>query len=420
MKATLITIGNEVLSGDTLDTNSHFIAKHLFEIGVSVTQKITIGDDEKSIKNSLKQSCKESDVIFITGGLGPTKDDITKKVICDFLNDKLVLHQPSRDHIYKLFKKLNREVNKTNEAQALVPSKSKVIINKLGTAPCLWVKKNDKILICLPGVPYEMEELIKKQIIPLIKKKFKLPFIISRQALSIGVPESILSEKLSRWEKNIPNNMQLAYLPSGSRVKVKLTQIGENKKKIESDLESELNKLYDLLGDSVFSVTEENPEDRLLKFLKINQKTLAIAENCTGGLLSYIFVSQNISSQYYLGGINAYSTKLKKNILKISDNFFHQHSSVSSVCVELMAKQIAFLMQSDLGISTTGFFEPNNYENKYENKNIIGQAFVGVFYNGKVHSNEIYLPNLSRREFMDQVTKKAIEFAVEICCKKEK
>lgn len=244
MQATLIIIGNEILSGDVLDTNSHFISKNLSKIGIKTYQKFTIVDNIKQIKKSIKIAVKDSDFIFTTGGLGPTKDDVTKKAICSFLNDKLILNDLAYNHIKFFLKTNDKKINKFNKNQALVPSKSEIIINEVGTAPCLWNNINNKILICLPGVPYETKKLITNQIIPLIKKKFKLPYIISKEVLLTKIPESILAEKLITWEKKLNKNIELSYIPLGSNVKIKLTQTGKNKKKIENNLQKQLIYLY--------------------------------------------------------------------------------------------------------------------------------------------------------------------------------
>lgn len=413
MKCHLITIGNEILSGSTLDTNSHFIAKKFNEIGIEVIEKSIISDEAKIIKKTLKKAFETADLVVTTGGLGPTKDDITKKTIADYFDDKLIINKKALEHVHSIFKKLGREVNKLNENQALVPSIAEVIINPVGTAPCLWIEKNKKLLIVLPGVPFEMEEILSTKIIPLLKKNFKLPYIVAQTALILGIPESILAEKLQNWEESLSKSIVVSYLPSGSRIKLKLTKIGEDKKKIESELNAKLLEVKEIIGNAVSSISGEVPEDILVDFLLKNDKTVAVAESCTGGKLSHSFVSRTGSSKYYMGSITSYATVIKKNILKIPDSLLMKHSAISEQCAEAMAKEIAFLMDADLGISTTGVAGPA----KDEANNKVGLAFIGIFYKGKTFSKEFYFPHISRTEFIDRIAKKAIEFAVEICIK---
>ncbi|MCB9202336.1 MAG: CinA family nicotinamide mononucleotide deamidase-related protein [Flavobacteriales bacterium] len=407
MKCHLVTIGNEILSGSTLDTNSHFIAQKLFDIGITVALKITISDDKESIENTLKNGLKNAELVIYTGGLGPTKDDITKETITHFFNDKLIENKQALEHIEQLFAKKNRVVNAINKKQALVPSRSKVIINEYGTAPCMWIQKENTTFIFLPGVPYETKNLINTQIIPLLKSTYKLPYIVSNFALVTGIPESILSEKLNDWENNLHHSLQLAYLPTGSRIKVKLTKSGENKEAIEQEISTELAKLESILSSSVLSTDSKNPEDLLIEFLIQNKKTVAVAESCTGGKLAYNFVKNAGSSAYFLGSITSYATKIKKNVLHISDEIIEKNTAVSKECAEQMAKNIATLMKSDLGISTTGIAGPDSDENNTE----VGIAYVGICFNGKTDSEKFFLPNMSREEFIIQITNRAIEFA---------
>lgn len=409
MKAAILVIGNEILSGATRDTNSGFIAQQLISIGVECKKIIAVEDDPDIIVDTLDYLFETHDILFTTGGLGPTKDDLTKTVLCKYFGDELVLHQPTLDNIEQMFAKLNRTMNELNRRQAMVPSKAKIFINKRGTAPGMWMEKNGKILVSLPGVPYELEDLVQFSVIPYIRERFDLPIIFSDFATVNGIPESLLAERLSNWEQTIPNDLQLAYLPTGGRVKVKLTTKGNSLDECKNRVHQYLDQLPEILGEAVVSVYSENAEELLVDFLLEKGLSISTAESCTGGVLASMFTTRAGASLYYRGGIIPYQTPMKDNLLGVPQEVLEQFSAVSEETAMAMAEQIAAKTASDIAISTTGVAGPAKDEAEHE----VGLAFVGVQMNGKTFVRRYFFPHLPRVEFQRRISRLAIDFCWE-------
>lgn len=406
MKAYIIIIGDEILSGRTLDTNSNFIASELDKIGISTFKIITIPDQAPVIKKQMQEAFKsEANFIFTTGGLGPTKDDKTKQVIVDFLEDTLILHQPSLDYITQVYYKNGRVMNPLTYNQAMVPTKSEVILNKYGTAPILWTKKDDKILINLPGVPYETCGMLKEAIIPKIKNDFQLDYIIRGSAIVIDVPESELAIRLEDWENNLPDFISLAYLPAGSRIELRLTAMGKDKNFLQNSIQIEINKLNKLLGKNLILSRTTKLEEIIGNFLTKNHLTISVAESLTGGSISKKITSISGSSHYYQGGITAYSKKSKENILKIKDQIIQKNNVVSEIIAKEMAIKCSKLFDTDISISTTGVAGPHTDE--YNNP--VGSAFIGLYYKGEIFTKKYLFSNLTREEMIARITYKAME-----------
>jgi nicotinamide-nucleotide amidase len=406
MKAYLIIIGDEILSGRTLDTNSNFIAKELDNIGISVIRISTISDESKTIRNELAEAFNsDADFIFTTGGLGPTKDDKTKQTLTDFLSDTLVLHQPSLNYITNIYCKNGRVMNELTRNQAMVPSRSEVIINKYGTAPVLWTKKDHKVLINLPGVPYETKAMMSKFIIPKIKKEFDLSYIIRRSLIVVDFPESELALTLDNWENNLPDFISLSYLPSGARIELRLTLKGNNREILENSLLQEINKLPALIGKRLISTQTTNIQELIADFLNKNQLTLSVAESLTGGTISKKITSVPGSSSYYKGGITSYSIDAKESVLGVPDDLIQQHTVVSEDVAMEMAKQSATLFNTDIAISTTGVAGPDSDEFN----NPVGLAYIGLYFQGKIFVKKYFFPNLTRDEMITRISNKALE-----------
>ncbi len=406
MKAYLITIGDEILSGRTLDTNSNFIAKELDNIGIATTRIATISDDSKTIKQELTAAFdSDVDFIFTTGGLGPTKDDKTKQTLADFLSDTLVIHQPSLDYINQIYCKNGRVMNELTRNQALVPSQSEVIINRYGTAPILWTRKNNKILINLPGVPYETRAMVAEFIIPKIKNEYHLSFIIRRSVTVVNFPESELALTLTRWEDNLPDFISLSYLPSGARIELRLTVKGNNREQLENSLLQEINKLPSLIGNRLISTQTTDIQDIIADFLKKNKLTLSVAESLTGGTISKKITSVSGSSAYYKGGITSYSIEAKENVLQIPDEIIQRHTVVSEEVAREMAQQSAKLFNTDIAISTTGVAGPHSDE--FDNP--VGLAYIGLYFQGEITVKQYSFPNLTRDEMINRISNKALE-----------
>src|SRR5690606_22881512 len=306
MHAEIITIGDEILIGQVIDTNSAFIAKHLNKIGISVYQISSVQDEKQHIINALKEAENRVDLIIITGGLGPTKDDITKHTICEYFDDKLIQNDEVLAHIEKLFETyINTPISDLNRKQALVPSKAEVLMNRFGTAPGMWLERNRKIFISLPGVPYEMRALIENEVLPRLQQKFHSPFIIHKTILTYGLGESAIADKIETWEDSLPKHIRLAYLPNLGKVRLRLSGKGENKEQLENDINEQITKLREIIGDIIYG-TEENDDTIEVIVGRLLMKkgfSLSTAESFTGGKIAKIITSIPGSSQYYKGSI---------------------------------------------------------------------------------------------------------------------
>ena len=414
--AVLITIGDEILSGNTIDTNSNFIATQLKNIGFKVVQIFTISDEIETIKKNLKSAFELGNLVITTGGLGPTKDDKTKKAFAEFFNDTLVSDTETLEHLRQLLIKRKKEhLFDINLPQADILSKSKVFQNHNGTAPSLMVEENGKIAICLPGVPYEVKPLIKNQIIPYLQEKFEQNFIVSRIISVVNFPESLLSETIETWELALPSTISLSYLPIANRVKLRLTATGKNEEILNQQLDEEITKLKPLIQDNIISENGDSIEEILHDLLISKNLTISTAESCTGGELSHLITSVSGSSNYFLGGICTYQTQKKTEILGVSEDLIKEKTVVSAEVAQAMSLGAQKLFRTDISLSTTGVAGPNSDEFESE----IGT----VFYSIRVHNFEktfkLYLPHLERKDFMNFVSMKVLQDLIEILIKEK-
>jgi len=348
-KAVLITIGDEILSGNTVDTNSNFIAAELKNIGIKVSQIFTISDEIETIKETLQSAFEIGDLIITTGGLGPTRDDKTKKALAEFFNDEIALDEVTFNHLRNYMEKRGRlEILERNREQAFVPTKSTVFQNHYGTAPCMMMEQNGKLCFSLPGVPYEVKPLIKDQIIPYLQEKFNLHYISSRIVSVVGIPESILADMIENWELALPENLALSYLPVGTRVKLRLTATGENETILQQQLEEEIQKLFPIIGENIFGTFEDKIEKILGEILIERKLTISTAESCTGGELAKMITSNSGSSNYFLGGIVAYATEKKIDILNVKKETVDQYTVVSEQVAQEMAKGCQNLFKTNI------------------------------------------------------------------------
>tara|TARA_B100000686_G_scaffold102695_1_gene109986 strand:+ start:3296 stop:4549 length:1254 start_codon:yes stop_codon:yes gene_type:complete len=385
----IITIGDEILYGHILDTNSKWLSKNLNELGVKTNKISTIGDNYIQIKDILESSIKENDIIIFTGGLGPTNDDITKKCLNDFFKGKLITDNNTLSHIKKIFKKRNLDLTKKNRDQALVPDNCKVLNNKYGTAPGIAFEKDNKLVISLPGVPYEMKSLFEDKCSQIIKQKFSLSIIHHRTIKTVGIGESWLSDLISEWEKNLDNNISLAYLPSIGRVKLRLTGRGNNLNKIKSAIDKEEKKVLPILRKYIYGFDNEELESCVGNLLIKNKKTLSIAESCSGGYLSHLVTSIPGSSKYFSGSVVAYSNNIKINNLNVNKKNIEKFGAVSKEVVEEMATNVRKKFNSSIGISTSGIAGPSGGT---ENKPV-GTVWIGYSDKNKTLSKKLLLTN---------------------------
>ena len=376
ISAKIITIGDEILIGQIVDTNSTFISKQLINIGIEVNEILSISDEKSSIFNALDNSLNKFDIVITTGGLGPTNDDITKEVFCEFFNDKLVHNENLLIHIENLFKKfVNNPINNLNRAQALVPSKAKLIENKFGTAAGMAMIKGNTLFISLPGVPYEMKSMIRSSVLPLLSKKFECPVILKKTLMTYGVGESTIANQLKDFEQKLAKNFKLAYLPNLGRVRLRISCKGNDKKKLEDQLDFYISELYNILGKIIIGFESVNSiELEIGKILVKSNKTLSTAESFTGGLISSRISSVPGASEYFKGSVVAYDTNVKKDLLKLDEGIINDFSVVSSQVANEMANNVKKLLDSDYSISTTGNAGPT----KGDSKKDIGLIYISI------------------------------------------
>ncbi len=376
MKAHIITIGDEILIGQIVDTNSAYISQALNAIGISVYQISSVQDDKDHILESFAFAKADSDIIIITGGLGPTKDDVTKSTFCAFFDDELVFNQEVFDHVSYLFKKyVKQPLLASNKTQALVPSKATVLTNRFGTAPGMWMEQDGKIFISMPGVPHEMKGLMEDSVLPRLKEKFELPYILHKTLLTFGMGESAIAARIETFENELPNSIKLAYLPSLGRVRIRLSTTGLVKEDVDAAMSIQLEKLEALLED-IFVGYEENGslEELIGKALVARGKTLAIAESCTGGSIVQRFTSNSGASGYLVGSTVTYATRSKVDVLGVDSKLIEKHSVVSAEVAEAMAVQVKKLYNSDYAIATTGNAGPT----KGDSDAAVGTVYIGI------------------------------------------
>jgi len=413
--AVLITIGDEILSGNTVDTNSNFIATELKNIGVKVVQIFTISDEIDIIKDTLKSAFELGDLVITTGGLGPTRDDKTKKALAEFFDDEIALDEVTFEHLKGYMERRGRiEILERNREQAFVPTKSTVFQNHYGTAPCMMMEQDGKLSFSLPGVPYEVKPLIKDQIVPYLKDKFNLNYISTRIVSVVGIPESILADQIEDWELALPENLALSYLPVGTRVKLRLTATGTDEDLLQIQLENEIQKLFPIIGENIIATSEDKIEKILGEILSEKELTISTAESCTGGNLAQMLTSNPGSSKYFIGGVVAYATQKKTDILHVSEGTIERFTVVSREVAREMADGCQNLFKSDISLSTTGVAGPG----KGEDGKDVGLVYYTINVNNESETFKLHLPHLDRQDFIYFVSQKIIQDLVGILISK--
>ena len=358
MKAEIITIGDEILIGQIVDTNSAWIAEQFNLNGIEIYQITSVHDDHNHIMEALKKAEEKVDMVIITGGLGPTKDDITKNTLCEYFGTRLVMHEPTLVHIKERFEKRNIDMNKLNRDQALVPESCTILPNKAGTAPGMWFEKNDTCFASLPGVPFEMMYLIEFEVLPRLRRSGKTKAIYHKTVQTQGLPESMLAMKLEEWEGALPENVKLAYLPNPMSVRLRLSAIGVDEKLLNQQVEEEVEKLRELIPENIFGYDNETLAEIIGRLLAENCKTLAVAESCTGGHISHLITSISGSSNYFNGGVTAYSNAVKQNILHVKESSLLEYGAVSKTVAIEMASGVRKMLNADFAVATTGIAGP--------------------------------------------------------------
>ena len=398
MKAEIITIGDEILIGQIIDTNSSWIADQLVSNGIECIKITTVADQKSSILNTIINST--ADLIIMTGGLGPTKDDITKTVLCDFFKDQLIVNPKVLNDISQFFERKKRtKIIDLNKDQALVPSKARVIRNMMGTAPGLWFNQKGANLLALPGVPYEMKRLFK-DFLELFRNENKLRIIVNKTIYIKNIPESQIADIIKEWENTLNKDIKLAYLPRPGLVRLRLSTIGNDEIKQNKLINSELEKLKEYIE---FNESEINLNQLVHdKFIK-SDFTLSVAESCSSGIIASELTSNAGSSKYFSGGIIAYSDKIKQDILDIDKEIIKKQSSVCSDVAKLMVENVAKKFSSDFSISTTGYASPSN-----DNNITAGKVFIGIKTPNSLFVEE-FLFSGDRKIIIQQVKDKALE-----------
>ena len=353
--ADIITIGDEILFGQIIDTNSQWMANELTQIGIKVNEIISISDQKEEITQTLKYCLKRSDIVLMTGGLGPTNDDVTKNTLTEFTNDHLIINPVAEEHVKGLFEKRGLPFTEINRMQAAVPSQCTYLHNEKGTAPGMWFDLNNQVMVSMAGVPHEMKYLMTAEVLPRLKKKFQTPAINHRFIKTIGIGESFLADKIRIWEENQPENMKLAYLPSAGEVILRLTGFGEN---TDNLMEREVEKLTPLVEKYIYAYENITLEEAIGKLLLSQNATLSTAESCTGGNIAHLITRIAGSSAYFLGSVVSYANSAKLNILKVKSETLSNFGAVSEETVIEMALGVQKLTGSDFAVSTSGIAGP--------------------------------------------------------------
>jgi len=404
MRAEIITIGDEIIIGQIVDTNSAFIAKALNKIGVSVYQITSVQDDKTHILTAFENAERNVDIVIITGGLGPTKDDITKTTLAQYFEDTLVYDDAVLANIKYLWKNFVKQpLLQVNIDQSLVLSKATALMNKSGSAPGMWLEKNNTIFISLPGVPYEMKGLMNDEVLPRISENFDRPFILHKTLLTYGLGESVIAERIKDWEAALPSSIKLAYLPNLGRVRLRLSSTGFDEAVITAGVDAQVNALLPLINDIFVGFEEQSSIEQIIgNQLNKLGKTLSVAESCTGGKIAENITAYPGASTYFKGGMVAYSTASKLNILKVDEELIEKYSVVSSEVAEAMAQNVKSIFKSDYGIATTGNAGPSKGDSDEE----VGTVFIAIATPEGVFSQEF---NFGKQRL--RVVQKAVTMA---------
>lgn len=374
MRATIITIGDEILIGQILDTNSRYISRALNSHGIVVGERTSIGDNRSQIVDTLDRALAESDVVIITGGLGPTKDDITKHTLCEYFGSTLRFDEREAEHIRSLLAVRNIAFNDLNRGQAMVPECCTVLHNAHGTAPGMWFEREGRVVVSLPGVPFEMQHLIDEEVIPRLKKRFDLREIVHRTMITFGIAESILAERIAAWEDALPDYIHLAYLPAPNVVRLRLSAYEVEGKEVRREIDEKFEQLRSIIPDNIAGFEGASVEELVHNLLIERGETLAVAESCTGGAIASKFTAQAGASTYFLCGVVSYSNESKSNVLGVKMSDITQFGAVSEQVAKAMAQGAKVISGANFAISTTGIAGPTGGTAEKP----VGTVWIGV------------------------------------------
>lgn len=358
MLAEIITIGDEILIGQIVDTNSAWMAQQLNAVGIRIKQISSVSDDRQHILTALAEAAKRADIILITGGLGPTKDDITKKTLADYFGTGFVENEEALENVKRIFARYNRPLLEVNRQQALVPANCEVLNNQNGTAPGMWFNEQGKVYVSMPGVPHEMMYMVEQQVIPKLKATFKLPFIIHKTLLTVGEGESFLAERIADIEDALPSHIKLAYLPKLGQVRLRLSGYADNEANLQHEIKTYATQLLERLGSIIVADDDIALEKAIMNKLEVQGQTISVAESCTGGYIAHLFTQHAGSSATFLGGAVSYSNNLKESILGVAHDTLLQYGAVSEQTATEMVQGALKNFKSDYAIAVTGIAGP--------------------------------------------------------------
>lgn len=390
MLARIITIGDEILIGQITDTNSAWMAARLNENGIRIEGMESIADNAEEIKRALDYAMAHADIILITGGLGPTKDDITKKTLADYFGCGMREDPDTLEMIANMLAARGIDFNELNRSQAMVPECCTVLPNRNGTAPGMWFEKNGKIVVSMPGVPFEMKALLAEEVLPRLKKKFKMGNIVHKTMLTFGLAESVLATRIAGWEDSLPRGLKLAYLPNPSGIRLRLSAYDLEKETARKLIDENFAKLEEMIPEYILGFEGASVHESLAQTLKRRKLTLSTAESCTGGNIARLITSLAGSSDYFLGGVVAYTYDLKEKVLSVDRAFLDQHGAVNATVAEQMALGIRNLTGSDYAISTTGVAGPGQGGESEP----VGTVWIGIAHPKGVFSRKVRFGNL--------------------------
>ena len=406
MKAELISIGDEILIGQIVNTNSIFLAKALNKIGIEIVQITSVSDEKEAIINALDSSYSRAQLVIMTGGLGPTKDDLTKHTLCTYFNDVLEEKKEILLHIEEIFKKyVTTPINNQNRQQALLPSKARIFKNEHGTASGMWFEKDKQVIISLPGVPFEMKSLMTREVLPALQRHFIRPFILHKTLMTYGLGESAISERILNWENNLPKDIKLAYLPNLGRVRLRLSGKGSDEALLERRIDAELKKLLPLIKDIFVGYEDVASFEEKIQAQFITKKlSLSTAESCTGGEIASRLTKIPGASRYFNGGLVVYHTQSKSDVLDIPKKLIEEYSVVSKEVAEAMAKEARVKFNTRIGLSTTGNAGPTKGDSDVE----VGTVWIAIAYEEGIIS-EKFLFGKNRKRIIGKAVNKALE-----------
>lgn len=409
IKVEIITIGDEILIGQIVDTNSAWMATQLNQYGFEIHRITSVHDNGEQIKAAVRHALSEAHVVLLTGGIGPTKDDITKQTLCELFNTQLVYSQAVYENIMRLFKHRPHVMNPLTAAQAMVPEKCTVIQNEVGTAPVTWFEHEGKVVVSMPGVPYEMKHNMSSQVIPRLAAYFNTPHILHQTVLTYGIPESQLAITLTDWENSLPEHIHLAYLPNNGLVKLRLSGTSNDEDVLAEEIDALFKKLPALLGNAIIAHEDITPQAHLGALLRERRLTIGTAESCTGGNIAHLITSVAGSSSYFKGGVVAYSNEVKTEVLGVKEEDIVQEGAVSQTVVEQMAEGVRERLKTDYGIATSGIAGPDGGSDEKP----VGTVWIAVASSEKTISKRYQFGQL-REQNINRATQAAIVMLIQL------